>query len=474
MPTVTLLIHGWSDCSESFEGIKNFLIKKDIGKVETIFFADYESREDNITYNDIIDGLNDELIKKKFIDENGEKLCDLNVVVHSTGGLVIRHWIWRYYNNRIAACPVKRLIMLAPANFGSPLAHRGKSFIGSLAKGRWKLGDLLETGRQILEGLELGSPYQWALAHKDLFVENPYYTADKIQTTILVGVEDYEGIRSWVNKPGTDGTVVIAGTSLDTVKFTLDFTQTSNGTPYQWNGINPPDEFGFGVLEELNHGSIVENIGRDDGGNAKSIDYLLVEALNIQSPDNFREFITKLENITESTYNHSTDKNKYQQFILHAIDDQGVSIRDYTVEFFVFKADARVSNSVVAREDLSDDEQELSSEAHKIITCEFHTHSVDSSYRRLLVNKNEIETFLRQVAQKLGPQFVLSMRMYVPSVDKGIKYKIESLQNIVIYDSRQTKSNVPQFFYENTTTLVELKVDRFNEYVTINQEPSRH
>lgn len=86
MPTVTLLIHGWSDCSESFEGIKNFLIKKGIGKVETIFFADYESREDNITYNDIIDGLNDELIKKKFIDENGEKLCDLNVVVHSTGG----------------------------------------------------------------------------------------------------------------------------------------------------------------------------------------------------------------------------------------------------------------------------------------------------------------------------------------------------------------------------------------------------
>ena len=224
----TLIIHGWSDCYKSFEKLKQYLVDKKIGNVETIFYGDYESREDHITFNDVIDGLNDQLIEKKFIDANGKKLCRLNVIVHSTGGLVIRHWIWRYYyrdKDRINDCPVNKLIMLAPANFGSPLAHQGRSFLGRLFKGRWKIGDMLEVGQNLLDGLELASPYQWELAHNDLLYPIPYYSAAKIQTTILVGIKDYEGLRGWVNKPGTDGTVVIAGTSLDSAKLVLDYTQ---------------------------------------------------------------------------------------------------------------------------------------------------------------------------------------------------------------------------------------------------------
>lgn len=63
---------------------------------------------------------NDQLIEKEFIGRDGKKIHDLNIVVHSTGGLVIRHWIWRYYNHRIDECPVKRLVMLAPANLDLP------------------------------------------------------------------------------------------------------------------------------------------------------------------------------------------------------------------------------------------------------------------------------------------------------------------------------------------------------------------
>ena len=88
----TLILHGWSDCSKSFIKLKEYLVNRKSGKVETIFYGDYESREDNITFNDVIDGLNDQFIEKGFIDSNGKKLCRLNVIVHSTGGLVIRHW----------------------------------------------------------------------------------------------------------------------------------------------------------------------------------------------------------------------------------------------------------------------------------------------------------------------------------------------------------------------------------------------
>ncbi|CAI2718924.1 protein of unknown function [Nitrospina watsonii] len=174
---ITLIIHGWSDCSTSFKKLKQFLIDNQVGTVQTILYADYESREDNITFNDVVDGLNDQMIENGIIDADGNKLKDVNVIVHSTGGLVIRHWIWQYYHEHIDDCPVKRLLMLAPANFGSPLAHRGKSFLGSLFKGRWKIGDMLEVGRNLLNGLELASPYQWDLSHQDVLVDHSYYTA---------------------------------------------------------------------------------------------------------------------------------------------------------------------------------------------------------------------------------------------------------------------------------------------------------
>lgn len=473
MPAVTLIIHGWSDCSESFANAKSYLEKMSIGTVETIFFADYESREDNITYNDIIDGLNDKMIEKGFIDKDGRKLSELNVIVHSTGGLVIRHWIWRYYRDRINECPVKRLVMLAPANFGSPIAHRGKSFTGRLVKGRWKIGDLWETGRQLLNGLELASPYQWELAHRDLIVKQPYYNAEQIQTTILVGIEDYEGLRSWVNKPGTDGTVVIAGTSLDSAKLTLDFIEASEKMPYKWARTDPFEEIGFGVLKGLNHGSIVENIGKDAGNIQGGINELLRAALSTEKADHFKEYIARLNSVTEEAY-RETGKDKYQQFILHAVDDQDVSIRDYTLEFFVFKADHRVENRVVKQDELSETESDLSQEAHEIITREFHTHTVDPSYRRLLINTKEINECLQRAKQELVTDIVLSVRMYVPKIDKGIQYDNDNLQNIVLYDSREKESKSPQFICDNTTTLIELKVDRFNNYVSIGKEPSEH
>jgi hypothetical protein len=477
MSGYTVILHGWSDCSDSFRQMKRYLIEQGIGNVRTIVYADYESREDNITFNDVADGLNDEFQRNGFIDASGRKLCDLNVIVHSTGGLVIRHWIWRHYyrdGDRIAQCPVKRLIMLAPANFGSPLAHRGKSFLGSLFKGRWKIGDLLEVGRDLLEGLELGSPYQWELAHRDLLVSQPYYNASQIQTTILVGIQDYAGLRGWVNKPGTDGTVVIAGASLDSAKLVLDFSEPAQRgeqyVPYEWAVTNPPDDFGFGVLEKLDHGTIVSQVAPQT---KSQVGKLLVRALKTSGEKDFANLCGELDHLTAATY-RNTRKPKYQQFILHAVDDQGVSIRDFTVEFFAFKSDRRVSAGVVKRDTMSTAELQLSQKAHALLASEFHQHSVDPSYRRLLVDLKAVSAFLRESERQLGENISLSMRVYVPKVDRGIQYRTENLQNIVLIGPRSADGEGPNFFYENTTTLVELQVDRFNDYVSVGAEARKH
>jgi len=342
MKEMTVIIHGWSDSSESFKQLKNYLIKEEFGTVKTVLYADYESREDHLKFEDIVDGLNDQFMKQGIIDEDGVKKANINVICHSTGGLVIRHWIWRYYSSNeqcsgdIANCPVKKIVMLAPANFGSHLAHRGKSFFSSLVKGRWKFGDFLETGKGILEGLELGSPYQWRLAHGDLICEKPYYNRNQVQVTILVGIEGYGGVAKVVNKPGTDGTVIIAGTSLDSAKLRLDFSKPAPAdaeqdyAPYQWAVEDPQGDFAFGVLEGLDHGSVVGESADPE----KLVCQLLTEALSVKTAKEFGAFAQKVEALTKATY-VKTAKPRFQQFLVHAVDDQGSSVNDFTLDFFI-------------------------------------------------------------------------------------------------------------------------------------------
>lgn len=467
--TYTLIIHGWSDCTASFVEMKKRLEERGIGNVESILYADYQSREDNITFNDVIDGLNRQMIDLGLIRPDGTSKFELNVIVHSTGGLVIRHWVWRYYNDRIEDCPVKRIVMLAPANFGSPLAHRGKSFLGRLVKGRWKVGDFLEVGRRLLNGLELASPYQWELAHRDLFYpQKTFYQRDRIQLTILTGIEDYAGIRGWVNKPGTDGTVVIAGSSMDSVKLNLDFSDSD--APYRWQKTKTANDYAFGVLEGLDHGTITSEFEKGEG---EIID-LTTEALSISSQEQFSEFRSKIKEITDVTYSKNAGRShnkysRYQQFIIRAVDDHDIGIRDYTIEFYIYKS-AKEEERLIGKERyFNQTEQMLSEEFHRVFTREFHTHSKDSSYRRLLVNMADMNELIEKAKMQLGP-FVLSMKIFVPGIDRGIYYDLDSLQNVVIYHSDNKDLGTPMFFYGNTTTLVELKVKRQTSYVKISKE----
>ena len=471
LPLHTVIIHGWSDCSKSFEKVKRFLAGAGVGAVSDIYFADYESREDEITYDDVVDGLNDEFKRLKFVGADGRALVDLNVVVHSTGGLVIRYWIERFYlraGRPVAECPVRRIVMLAPANFGSPLAHRGKSFLGQAAKGRWQWewGNLREVGAQMLDGLELGSPLQWNLAHGDLVPERGTpYTARDIQVTVLVGIDDYDGFRGWVNKPGTDGTVVIAGTGLNTLKLTLDCTGPSSA-PYAWTRRGAAAEVAFGVLPGMHHGSIVDGAADERAGK------YVVRALKARGDEEFRGLVTDLREVTKKTY-RDEEKPAYQQFLVHAVDEAGNAIRDFTLEFFIREA-RTASSLVVVGNTLSKQEDELSRLANRALTAEGHEHTRDPSHRRFLVDVAAVKVLMRRARAELGASAVLSMRVYVPdSEDDGIRYRTENLKNIVLQRSEPAPDE-PSFLFENTTTLLELRVDRCCDLVTVGLEARKH
>jgi hypothetical protein len=475
-----LLVHGWSDCSTSFSDLKTSLIG--LFKADDILFVDYESREDNMSFDDVTDGFRDRLIEKGIIGTNnlGKDGEELNVIVHSTGGLVIRDFISRYYGDNVEKCPIKRIVMLAPANFGSPLAHLGKSTLGSFAAGRKELGNFLETGKLILNGLELASPYQWELAERDVIHPTQFYSAKTIHVTVLVGKGQYDGIRQAVNKPGTDGTVVIAGTNLDTVRFSFNFTSGA----HDFDRKQTVSETAFCVFDAPNHSSIVTEAALVNSDVHKTIR----EALSTKDEPEFLNLRKHLTKYTEDVYKKKDSQNNtlYQQFIVRVTDDFERPVRDYRLEFFVCtrdqlltKADVKdesvLKNSILGFLDfskLTDPLKKKSDEISYLICSEFYQHSTDPSYRRFLVNNKAVRDALISTSKELGQDALLAVKLHLPRIDRGICYDLSGLDNIVIYDPKHKSTGEPDIFYANTTTLLEFKVNRRNTYVFIDKAPS--
>lgn len=154
------------------------------------------------------------------------------------------------------------------------------------------------------------------------------------------------------------------------------------------------------------------------------------------------------------------------------MDDYGEPIRDYTFEFDVYKTSKAENNTVSSKSYFNNLEKLSSDKFQALLLGQVHTHTSNSSYRRLLVNLNKLESLMEETRLSLG-DFVLVMKIYIPEIDKGIYYDVDSLQNIVIYrsNSDKKKQNNPSLFFANTTTLLEFSVNRKTEYVRIGSEP---
>ncbi len=368
MPRPLVLIHGYSASGLDFKPLCAALSARGIDAT-LLNICTYISLNNEITIKDIAEGLARAFRKHPVL---GDETQDFDAIVHSTGMLVVRSWLTNYgaqvgTNTRLKR--LKHLIGLAPATWGSPQAHKGRTWLGALVKGNRQPGpDFMNAGDQVLDGLELGSQFTWDLAHRDLLVSEPYYdgSAKTPYVSVFIGNQPYNGIASVANDPGTDGTVRWAGCGLNTRKVTLDLTRFptgDDGNPRPRVSIshwaNSRLDIPMIAVDGRNHATLISN--PEDRMVELVSDFLKVEsdetyttwlaaAKEYSQPSETKMLINPgagaagIEGDVKKFFGHLFDEAEqpmegWQQFVVHAVDERGDGVSDYMIEILRLQED---------------------------------------------------------------------------------------------------------------------------------------
>jgi len=431
MPRNSLvLIHGYSDKGESFAKWEEKL--GSAGFDGDIHSCSYRSLTNEVTIKDIAEGFDRALrIQTGLKDEE-----PFDAIVHSTGMLVLRCWLTSY---RSRVSRLKRLIGLAPATAGSPLAHKGRSWLGSLFKGNKQLGpDFMEAGDLILDGLELGSRFTWDLAHKDFFGSETYYGPDDKTPYVFVfcGTKGYGGLRSFANEPGTDGTVRLAGTPMNCRKIVLDLTRGDGEETGRVTWIDPPNiDAPLYPITKLNHGTIM-------GDPSDELVDLVSRALKVESKRDFEAWSRAAREATQKGFE---DVDEWQQFVVRAMDERGDPITDYFLELTYEKRTGLFRGI-------------------RDFDMDVHPYAADKSLRCFHVNlsklkKLDLQTLHMRVVASSGSDLVTycgvgGVEADETAVNEGGKWDAS------LDLSKWLNKPEKKFFYPFTTTYVELKLNR--------------
>jgi hypothetical protein len=351
--------------------------------------------------------------------------------------LVIRAWLSAYSLRRNR---LKHLIALAPATFGSPLAHKGRSWLGAMFKGNRQLGpDFLEAGDRILDGLELGSRFTWNLAHEDVLGHDTFYGPTKRTPFVFVfcGSGSYSGIRRLAHEPGTDGAVRWAGCALNTRKIMLDLTQdparedaAKRITIAEWRNVDVP----MVPVAGRNHSSILSDPGTELADMVQS-------ALEVNSAASYEAWRKQARARTSAA---GKKMDQWQQFVISAVDERGDPVTDYNVQLFTRTSRGRES-------------------AVQPFDVDVHTYGADASLRCFHVNLSKVgvkqlENLWIRVMARSGSELVGYQGF--GSEPAGPAGDTEELWDAELDISSLVDDSGVNFFYPFTTTLVELRLNR--------------
>jgi hypothetical protein len=497
MADYLFIIPGYSDEDFSFLPLRNLLIQQGLYEEQNIRSIEYASLNDQADFRDFADKL-DEIYEK---DHAGARI---DVLAHSTGSLVVRAWLYlrrmrQRIRNQTPDVPVEHLFLFAPANFGSDLAKLGQSPLNALKVTFTKLNrnatlignqNAFETGRKVLQGLEPASPIQWQLSMSDLHQETYFGEHDETGLTcfpfVFAAGNNSKNLESFIvkelQKDGTDSTVRIAGTSLNTRKFKLRSRRlnalSSLKPEIEWDdellsdiqkqklgdnltSDNPRRKFeniAFAIFGNYDHCGII-----NDNGNCKKPNNIQGNAWTDQTsilPNGWEplKLLTAAKQITTAgqykaisqeftskTNEYSLSRNTlFQQFFFKVIDDTGLEIDDYFIRFFVYDLD---DDRDLPNDNLTKEFRASFGEGN-----DFYIHSCNASYRSLMIN---IKGVLNYIKDNLHTNKQIKMQVITKSPFNGVSFPNA---DFVIYDSRDTNSTL--FFYPHTTTLVEIILDR--------------
>jgi hypothetical protein len=435
-----VLVHGYSDKGESFKKWCETLERAGYDTT-SVHLGNYVSLSNEISVKDIAEGFDRALRDSSLKDGQ-----PFDAIVHSTGMLVVREWlagtigtIDRPHLAHERQARLKHLIGLAPATFGSPMAHKGRSWLGAMFKGGKQLGpDFMEAGEQVLRALELGSSYTWDLAHRDFLQDPPMYgrSAATPYPFIFVGLKDYGWLKRTVTEPGTDGTVRWAGVGFNSrkvkVDLTIEATRRQRISIEPWKNTVVPTIF----LPNHNHTDILQDP-------SEVLMQMVMEALSVSSGPQYELWATKHRKTSDAAMAVSKAK-KWQQLIVHAIDERGDGINDYFLEAGV-----------------SVDKRFRRLEAFDL---DVHAFREDESFRCFHVDLDKLQpekldTLALRVIASSGTDLV-SYQGFDSSYELTLPEQEQNKWDAVIQFDATIGAKEVAFFYPYTTTLVEIRMNR--------------
>jgi pimeloyl-ACP methyl ester carboxylesterase len=362
--TPLVLLHGYAAQANTFDKWKSILQGFGFNGQQDIFIGNYVTLNNEITVDDISEGF-DRALRAKGLDQQ-----PFDIIVHSTGMLVLRAWLTApNANNRQRL--LKHVIAFAPATFGSPLATKGRSLLGRIFLGNHQLGpDFLNSGSLVLNNLEIGSSYTWYLAHRDLFGTDVFYDAkpDTPYVFVFDGTSDYGELAEIFlenDQLGSDGVVRWAGVSLNSRKVTLDLTRTPSDKGRlswsKWTNIDIP----LIPVAGVNHNQILSQP-------PSGLPELVLQALKVDGPGKLNDFYDAAAATDVVKKGHARiDSDPWQQFVVHAVDERGTAIDDYSIEILMRAPDGK-DTSVSAFEN------------------DVHPYTLDNSFRCFHVRLKDV------------------------------------------------------------------------------------
>ena len=468
-----VIVHGWSDKSDSFKPLADFLRTKGFQTVN-LFLADYLSMQDEVTVDDAAKAMQ---IAVRASVEAGQLSLPFDLIVHSTGGLVSRAWLSSYYTGVAEnQMPVQRLVMLAPANFGSVLATVGQTILGRVVKG-WANG--FHTGEQMLNGLELGSPFQWELALRDLFNSDnnkpqTIYGADLVWPFVLVGTMAYQhGLRQVVNEHGADGTVRVAAANLNAIGVTLDFTKDNastavgasannikgaakSATLIPWTYRYGDMTFPLAVMNRRDHASITDPASKGDSESDADQDLFqnfLLSALSCSDYASYQQIGKAWETHSKEVQDQvggDNDHHTHFQLNVFVVDEHQKPVTDYMVEFFATNSNQNIDLSTATDDAIGFFHNKLISDVHKNKQNEaLRTIYIDRKCLFDLIYKSSIANSLNEVRMSIS----------AAAPGKNISYfdRIEGAKGEFIV---HTENDLTRWLKRNTTHFLKIVIPR--------------
>ncbi|PHR54447.1 MAG: phospholipase [Arcobacter sp.] len=320
-----VFVHGWSVNSTTTYGELPEVLKRESPvelniEIENIYIGEYISFHDEVLLDDI---------SRAFEQARKDKLGneDFACITHSTGGPVIRLWVELFYaKERLNECPLTHLIMLAPANHGSPLALLGKERVGRIKA--WANG--VEPGEGVLNWLELGSQGQWDLNSSWM---NNSAIGNAFHSFVLSGEtidrKLYDFINDYLVEKGSDGVVRLCGANLNYKSVKLVQDCTLDGNPLKLVGdIYNSRKCAFEVINSASHTGdkigIMESVKKSR--KVKPVIYSIIKALEVNNQDDYNE---TSEIMRHQTLHTQSKHDRYMMFVFSLKDNYNNSIHDY-------------------------------------------------------------------------------------------------------------------------------------------------